>query len=645
MLTYRPHIDGLRAIAVLSVLVFHLEKSLLPGGFVGVDIFFVISGYLISRLIIKELDETGDFSFKNFYLRRARRLFPALAATLALCLVGAYFFLSPVHLLEFAWSAVYAILSVSNVYFWHVVDYFDSAVTFKPLLHTWSLGVEEQFYFIWPLLLFLLYRLSGKGLIVIVLVVLGVASFVLNELLFNNRALVESWFTKAGQPATLDVDATAFYLLPFRVFEFAIGAALALTNFERLGRLSRTIGCALGLAMLAYSIIFLHEELDFPSFNALWPCLGAALVIASGSNHSLGKILTNTPIVWVGLISYSLYLVHWPIIVFYKMGLFRPLATLDYVYLSAASIGLAALSYQFVEQPFRRQTKRAKSTRKFLGGTALVAIALIAVSATAFGSQGWVFRYPKPVLEQLTRQPEDYIELFSHVSQYYSGDFNNTGKPKVLVIGDSMSADLINAFVQGGSVSHIDLTGIRLYYPCLGIFPLSATDYAKLSPNQGAGCVQQREQILDRKQLISQADTVILASYWWDIRVLPYLDSTAEFLQGLGVKNVMVLGQKVQQFHGVKLLSGYSLQILKQMRVPLDPHVAVNNQNIRDARKAYHYFDLTDQFCNQLGCRQMTDEGFLIVYDIAHLTPEGAAYVGRNFVQQAWFKKILGLKK
>jgi len=158
-LAYRPDIDGLRAIAVLSVMFFHLEERALPGGFVGVDIFFVISGYLITKLIYSELQASGSFSFRNFYLRRLRRLFPALFATLLLSLLLASRLLAPADLVEFAQSLVTSILSISNLFFWSVAGYFDSDSSLKPLLHTWSLSIEEQFYFLWPaLLVFLFHR-------------------------------------------------------------------------------------------------------------------------------------------------------------------------------------------------------------------------------------------------------------------------------------------------------------------------------------------------------------------------------------------------------------------------------------------------------------------------------------------------------
>jgi len=241
MIAYQPHIDGLRAIAVLSVLIFHLNESWLPGGFVGVDIFFVISGYLITKLIIREIDQSGGFSFKGFYVRRVRRLFPAMAATFALSLVAAYFILSPAHVIEFAKSLISAIFSVSNIYFWNTAGYFDSDSSFKPLLHTWSLAVEEQFYLIWPLLLFLIYRCLGKAALIVAVIAISLLSLALNLAVFENRAEIMTWWN-ASFDRELDLDATAFYLLPFRVFELGIGAGLV---FVRVGF------CPLGYEPLA----------------------------------------------------------------------------------------------------------------------------------------------------------------------------------------------------------------------------------------------------------------------------------------------------------------------------------------------------------------------------------------------------------
>jgi len=197
MLKYRPDIDGLRAIAVGSVVLYHLDESLVSGGFVGVDIFFVISGYLITKLIIGELESTDRFSFKNFYVRRVRRLFPALFVTALACLITSCFLFSPAHLIELGKSLIASIFSVSNIFFWSVAGYFDSDSTLKPLLHTWSLSVEEQFYLLWPATLVGLYSLKRPRLIPVFIIVVGSVSWALNEIVFSEQAVINFGFSSS----------------------------------------------------------------------------------------------------------------------------------------------------------------------------------------------------------------------------------------------------------------------------------------------------------------------------------------------------------------------------------------------------------------------------------------------------------------
>ena len=650
MITYRPHIDGLRAIAVLSVFVFHLNKEWLPGGFIGVDVFFVISGYLISRLILKELELSQQFSFKRFYIRRLRRLFPAMLATFFVCFIGAYYLLSPQYLLDFVKSVVAAVLSVSNIYFWASTDYFDSSAYFKPLLHTWSLAVEEQFYLLWPLALVLLYRFGKRPSLRTAIILIGLASLIINLLLFGFRADITAWFEVTDFSASVDVDATAFYWLPFRVFEFAIGAILIFSDWEKRSSNLRLMSFLIGIALLVFSLFFLEEGMDFPSYNALYPCLGAALIIISGSNHLFSALLTNRMFIGIGLISYSLYLVHWPIIVFYKLTLLREPGASDYLIMFVTALALATLMYKFVEQPFRKpreaqpnhhEPSKQGLNKGFIMGSAAAALLLISLSGHAYLNQGWVARYPQEVMSQITRDPKEYIQLFASSKPYYTGPFEENGNPKVLMIGDSMSADFINALVQGGSIDELDVTFLRISHQCFNIFPLDEATYQEIYGTKSSVCRAQHEAVMAEEELIKQADTVILAAYWFDEKVQSHIGKTVAYLKELDVPNVMVLGQKQQAFDGIHLLGSYPLALLKSLRLEPNPKTLSLNNQLKQQVGDFVYFDLLDQFCNESGCRQATDEGYVIVFDRIHMTPEGSAYVGRNFKQLPWFKKIL----
>ncbi|HEY8269663.1 MAG TPA: acyltransferase, partial [Pseudobdellovibrionaceae bacterium] len=254
VIRYRPEIDGLRAIAVISVLFYHVGFETFRGGFVGVDIFFVISGFLITRLIRDEVNSSQAFSFSNFYLRRVRRLVPALLFTLGLSSVCAYVLLSPQHLQIFGGSLASAITSLSNFYFWRESGYFDAEVKFKPLLHTWSLCIEEQFYLFWPLLVtFLLLKKDKRYL-------LGTSIALFSISLLANLVITEKFPDSAS---------TIYYLAPFRVFEFMVGAVLVeLVQFQTKKQWVHEVLIVLGLIMILFPALVFTEKTVFPSYNA-----------------------------------------------------------------------------------------------------------------------------------------------------------------------------------------------------------------------------------------------------------------------------------------------------------------------------------------------------------------------------------------
>src|SRR6056297_20083 len=336
---YRADIDGLRALAVLPVLAFHAGLAPFSGGFVGVDVFFVISGYLIAGLILPRI-RAGRFSLLEFYERRARRLLPALFVVMAVSGALAAALFLPAELREFGQSAVAATLFASNVLFSRETGYFETEAALKPLLHTWSLGVEEQFYLLFPLLLMALAaRRAGRVALVPVLAALALASLAL-----------AAW-------AVPRAPAFAFYLLPTRLWELMLGALLAVAPLPALRRRAvREAAAAAGLAAILWAMLRYSEATPFPGPAALLPCLGAALVIHAGASGptAVSRALSLGPVVFVGLISYALYLWHWPVLVFAEYAAVRELTTVETGAALALSGVLAALTWRFVERPFRR---------------------------------------------------------------------------------------------------------------------------------------------------------------------------------------------------------------------------------------------------------------------------------------------------
>ena len=336
-LKYRREVDGLRALAVLPVILFHAGFPVFAGGFVGVDIFFVISGYLITGILIRELD-AGQFSLLNFYERRARRILPALFVVMLACIPFAWAVMLPSEMKDFAQSFAAAALSVSNILFWLESGYFDQAAELKPLLHTWSLGVEEQFYILFPPFLALLWRF-GRTRPFLVLGGLGVLSLI-----------VADW-------ASYRFPSANFYLLPFRGWELIAGGLCALWQVRapaaspRLGWLG-----LLGLALIAGSILGMDEQTRFPSLWGLIPVGGTCLILLFADRHSLtGRLLGWAPFVGIGLISYSAYLWHQPLLAFGRLWSTDPLSVPALLALSAASLPLAWVTWRYVETPFRKR--------------------------------------------------------------------------------------------------------------------------------------------------------------------------------------------------------------------------------------------------------------------------------------------------
>ena len=379
-LKYRPEIDGLRSIAVLSVVLYHAGFVLFGGGYVGVDVFFVISGYLITNLIVREIRETGEFRFGRFYLRRIRRLFPALFCTTLVSWVLAFMLFSPSAMQEFAASAIAGLTSVSNFYFWHEADYFDAAAVTKPLLHTWSLSVEEQFYFIWPAFILLVLVKLRTSMALLVIAVLGAGSLM----------LAEYWIV-------VDRDA-AFYLLPSRMVELGIGAALVWIE-PMLEREDRELpnwvmesGAWAGLGLIIWPMFVYDHYTPFPGVAALWPCLGTALFILFSRARFAGAILRIQPAVFIGKISYSLYLVHWPIIVFYTLAIQAQPNTLGKLVITFLSVMLGWLQYQYIENRFRHA--QPGQDLAFSGWLSASAVPVLALSALAYFDGGMKWRIP-----------------------------------------------------------------------------------------------------------------------------------------------------------------------------------------------------------------------------------------------------------
>ncbi len=353
---YRRDIDGLRAIAIIPVILFHTGLNLFSGGFVGVDVFFVISGFLITSVILNDINN-NSFTITNFYIRRVKRLFPALFTMIFFVLIFGYFYLASPHYQKLGSSAASAIFSVSNIYFWrNTGGYFANAIESMPLLHTWSLGVEEQYYIFYPILLIIIAKFFKKRFLPF-LIAITIISFWINiyEIYKHPNA--------------------TFYLFPPRAWELMIGGILAIGYPKKINnKVLNNLISLIGLSLILYSVFFFNSQTRFPGYYALIPCIGAFLIIYANTcdnENFVSKLLKNKILVWIGLISYSLYLWHWPFVSFTKYISFYIKNSEKYlwIYMSLAiliTFIFAQLSYKYIEQPIRRRDYRSNPKILFI---------------------------------------------------------------------------------------------------------------------------------------------------------------------------------------------------------------------------------------------------------------------------------------
>ena len=521
---YRSDIDGLRCLAVLPVVLFHAGISGVPGGFVGVDVFFVISGFLITGILKSDIEE-NRYSLVRFYERRIRRILPALTFTVLVSWVLAYTVFLPNYFVDFSKSVVSTSIFISNLYFWKFSGYFDHSALLRPLLHTWSLAVEEQFYIFMPVLMYLVFRFA-KPFAFWIFSGLALASLALS--IYSNQ-----------------VAPTAnFFLLPTRAWELLLGGLLSMASLRPLKSLWMRHGLGVaGLAMILFPAVLYSEATPFPGLAALPPCVGAALLIYTGAESGglATRLLSSRPIVFIGKVSYSLYLVHWPLIVFFRYISLTSPSLLSAVFIVASSLALAVFSWWFIERPFRQKSFIA--SRKVLFAGAIVSLALMAsVGVAGVMTGGFPNRFSKlpdvPPPAKLTgwRDGTCFFEgnyAFHHWSAE-ACDLTHSAGDNVLLWGDSYAAHYAPGVT--GNADHIPYHVYQ--YTAAGCPPvLSYYSYAR--PLCGA-FNQNALQIIAKLHI----KKVVLSARWIDLqsRGIDELDSTLKVLKAHG-GNVDVIGQ------------------------------------------------------------------------------------------------------
>lgn len=445
MISYRREIDGLRALAVVPVILFHAGSDLLPGGFVGVDIFFVISGYLITSIILSEM-EAGTFRLSQFWERRARRILPALFLVISASIPAAFLLLDQFELHAFSKSVLAASAFYSNFHFWKDGGYFETAAELKPLLHTWSLAVEEQYYIFFPLLILLTWRFGKRGMVAL-LSVLALGSFGLCL-----------WASQSAPDA-------AFFLLPMRLWELAVGAFIAFYGFRNnwkndLGLAGETLSFA-GLLLIVTAFLTYSSALPFPSYYALVPTLGAALLILFSTPANLvGRFLGSRTMVGIGLVSYSAYLWHQPVFAFLR-HVYEELNPLIMLVGVGSVFCLSFLSWKFVELPFRNRVSIPRVRfLKVIGALGVMIILLGGLGSQLFSSKARTGA-ETALAQALVGRDAVYASNMDERLFVKSRVAFETIRPDTLIIGSSRIMQ-VGTDVLGGKPLNLAVSGASL---------------------------------------------------------------------------------------------------------------------------------------------------------------------------------------
>lgn len=626
---YRPEIDGLRALAVLSVIAYHVSPSLLPGGFIGVDIFFVISGYLISRIVIYEKRGSKKFSYANFYTRRIKRILPPLWAVLFFTALVAFFLFNHKNFSSYAWSAAAASLFSANHYFALNFNYFNSPEDSTLLLHLWSLSVEEQFYIIWPAVLLFVLRVSiTDAKKISILTAFAVLSFLGAHLM-------------AG---TGRFENQAFYFLPPRAGELMVGCILAIYQFSNVRQIRHRYLGALGIALMLLPLFLYSDQTHFPGLSALVPCLGVALTVSQFDNSSIiyKKVLGNSLAVYFGKISYPLYLWHWPLLALPRY-LFGEPSTQVLLAMVLLSVLMAHLSWVFLETPIRESKMSFYSSSLRLYLVPLTLLIILFITKPLINNTGIEY--------QTSSYTEKYSPFCFRHGQSKRCQFGSVpSDQKAILFGDSHAGHYTPYWDSLGKRLNIrvDAYSAQTCYPLLTIDEVNPS----LDPS-----IKDKVNCIPHLQYLSQITTeypiVILAAGWNIYTQGPRTPRSFDFINQFDSqlahltqlkKKVIIMAQSpwyqgksiesYQHRHGIpyRALREMILDINDQTEFTSKPSVNINNRKIEEIAKRYenvlvvnpHYFAQRQEPLSPIFLGEM------LYANSDHLSPSGSKKLADN---------------
>ena len=620
-MNYRSEIDGLRAIAVIPVIFFHAGAHLFKGGFVGVDVFFVISGYLITFILLNDI-KLNRLSILKFYERRARRILPALFAVIFTTIPFEWFFLPPMQLKDFFESIFTVVLFLSNFLFWSESGYFDLASEAKPLIHTWSLAIEEQFYLFFPaLLIFLARRLPGKELIYIFSI--AVLSLIFAE--YGWR-----YFPSAN-----------FYLLPFRAWELFVGAIVAFFVFKGGVKHNDTLA-GVGMAAIVVSIFYFDSYTPFPSGYGLVPVLGSALILLYGDANTLvGKFLSNKILVSIGLISYSLYLWHQPLIAINSFSINNKLSVWIVVPLAFV---LSFFSWKYVETPFRN--KNIVSNQALLRILIICSVTLLMIGLIGHVKDGFPSRYSdsKEYLDMEVRLKGVVgLNAVCNKSILNTIDCATSDEPEMLIWGDSYAMHLIPGLLSSDEKAKIQQITFNGCMPLIGFASPSTTDSME--------CIKFNDQALEWLEKSNVSHVVLGSAFDPLVKSMKILDRNASVVndgKGVARKELQKLIHRIRLMGKIPVVVSpppvsrknfeecyKSKYIIKSDLSDCDFLASeiieskIRITEILNVLASDNLINLTDYLCNEGRCMSSI-ENKVVYRRGGHLTVEGSEQLGKK---------------
>lgn len=599
---YRTEIDGLRALAVLPVILFHAGFEWFSGGFVGVDVFFVISGYLITTIIISEMAE-AKYSIINFYERRARRILPALFFVMGVCLPIALLFLAPSDLKAFGHSLVAVSTFSSNILFWREAGYFDIASELKPFLHTWSLAIEEQFYILFPIFLIFIWKLGVKWVLALLLIVFFISLGIAHWGAYNSPY-------------------AAFYLLPTRGWELLIGVFAAFYlkyNAHLKSHITNQLLSSLGFGMIVFSIFIFNKDTPFPSLYTLIPTVGTGLLILCAVPKTfIYKFLSLKFFVGIGLISYSAYLWHQPILAFVRYRSLETTSDLVLLISCFASLILAWFSWRFIEAPFRSKEKFDR--RSIFKLTMIFSLFFLSTGLWLNFNNGGLNYYSvekQKVLKSFINGKDYVVEKHTEINLL---EFNKTNnKLDIFIIGDSHSQDLVNAIFEIDFDTDKEFSSYLIELKCGST---SNCDYNDLLNSE----IQNQ---------ISLADEIWIISSWKQSDV-PYIAESLERIKNIN-HNIKLYGTKYfgspsAKWYKFKNTEAWLSAIFNNNDTDRYIEVSKINEDLENIAQSLNIEFINTQYliCGiEIFCHNYVN-GNIISYDGSHLTRHGAKILGTS---------------